>query len=258
VEDRLNWLATRLVELSTPADGGALRLPPERELGASLSMSRGALREQLATLENLGVLRRRQGHGTYIDAPDASFLRTSFALMRRLGYLSEEQFTTARELLEETVASEAARRATDADITALRGLVDDLVRHSVNGESEAALEADVELHNRLFRIVDNPVFTMLNQGISHVLRENVRERRAIAAERSVRLEDGTIATDTVHGDIVDALQAHDPDLARAAMRRHFARYARVANRTTGSPHEPGADDVPSSMPPRAVRQGSAS
>jgi GntR family transcriptional repressor for pyruvate dehydrogenase complex len=126
------------------------------------------------------------------------------------------------------VPAEAARRATDADIAGLRTLVDDLVRHSTHGESEAALEADLELHNRLFRIVDNPVFTMLSQGISHVLRENVRERRSIAAERSVKLDDGTIATDTVHGDIVDALEAHDADLARAAMRRHFAHYARVA------------------------------
>lgn len=237
MDERLDRLATRLIELSTPVDGGALRLPPERELGDALSMSRGALREQLATLENLGVLRRRQGHGTYIDAPDASFLRTSFVLMRRLGYLNDEQFTTARELLEETVAAEAARRATDADVTELRTIAADLVRHSVNGDDDAALEADLELHNRLFRIVDNPVFTMLNQGISHVLRENVRERRAVAARRSIRDEDGAIATDTVHGDIVDALQAHAPDLARAAMRRHFEHYARVAGRTdarTGS------------------------
>jgi DNA-binding FadR family transcriptional regulator len=231
VDDRLDRLVAGLIELSTPADGGALRLPPERELGEALSMSRGALREQLATLENLGVLRRRQGHGTYIDAPDASFLRTSFVLMRRLGYLNDEQFTTARELLEETVAAEAARRATDADVVELRSIVTDLVRHSANGDDDAALEADLALHNRLFRIVDNPVFTMLNQGISHVLRENVRERRTVAAERSIRDEDGAIATDTVHGDIVDALQAHDPDLARAAMRRHFEHYARVAGPT---------------------------
>ena len=234
MDERLDRLATRLIELSTPADGGALRLPPERELGEALSMSRGALREQLATLENLGVLRRRQGHGTYIDAPDASFLRTSFVLMRRLGYLNDEQFTTARELLEETVAAEAARRATDDDVIELRALVTDLVRHSANGDDDAALEADLELHNRLFRIVDNPVFTMLNQGISHVLRENVAERRSVAAERSIRDEDGSIATDTVHGDIVDALQVHDPDLARAAMRRHFEHYARVAGAADAS------------------------
>ena len=90
--DQLDEFVVRLIEVSNPESSGARRLPPERELCAALNVSRGALREQLATLQSLGILRRRQGHGSYIDAPDASFLRTYFTVMRRLDYLSGEQF----------------------------------------------------------------------------------------------------------------------------------------------------------------------
>lgn len=223
--DQLDEFVVRLIEISNPESSGARRLPPERELCAALNVSRGALREQLATLQSLGILRRRQGHGSYIDAPDASFLRTYFTVMRRLDYLSGEQFAGAREMLEETIAAEAAVHVTDDDIELLRALVDVMMVQSVAGNPEAALEADLAFHTRLYAIVDNPIFNMLDLGLSHVLHEDVRVRRDFAARHDAKNPDGSINTDSVHSEIVDALATRSPDRARAAMRKHFTEFS---------------------------------
>ncbi|WP_157154991.1 FadR/GntR family transcriptional regulator [Diaminobutyricimonas sp. LJ205] len=220
-----------LIRLTTPDEAGVRRLPPERDLCAALDVSRATLREHLAMLENLGVLHRRQGHGSSIEASDASFIRTSFSLMRRLGYLSDDEVTRARELIEGAIAGEAARRVADADLDDLRRFATDIVRESSAGNDDAALDADLAFHNRLYEIVDNPILTMLNEGLSPVLREHVRSRRALAMRADPKKSDGPIVTDTVHQEVVDALASRDPERATAAMRKHFVDYELLTTNT---------------------------
>ncbi|MEU2614814.1 FCD domain-containing protein [Micromonospora sp. NPDC007271] len=215
-------LLQNLAERATPeAETGRLRLPTERELVASLDMSRGALREQLSMLEILGFLDRTQGRGSYLDAPDAHFIRLYFDLCRQLGHLSNEQFSSAREMLEVSVAEAAARKATADDVDDLRDLVDQMIRASSDGNDDCALEADLEFHSRLYRIVDNPIFTLLHDGLSHALRSEVVERRRVAVEREPLLPGKTRVIDTVHYGIVEAIGERDTEGARLAMRRHF-------------------------------------
>ncbi|CAM02754.1 GntR family transcriptional regulator [Saccharopolyspora erythraea NRRL 2338] len=200
---------------------GLLRLPPERELGAELNMSRGALREQLSCLAMLGFVNRTQGRGTYLQVPDASFMQVYFSLARRFGHLGPAQFEQARELLEMSVVAEAARRATDADVRSLRDQVDAMIEASGVGAVEEATEADFDFHRLLFGIVGNPMFDFLHEGFAHVMREDLTERRARTLRIEQRAGKPCFETDRVHYDIVDAIERRDPDAARAAMARHF-------------------------------------
>ena len=225
MSERLEQLVIRLLPLCVTDNTGAKRLPPERELGAALDMSRGALREQLSQLENLGVLTRRQGHGSYLDTPDATFIRTYFSLMRQLDYLSNDQFAQAREMLEVTIAASAARIATKDDIQDLRALVEQMLQLTAASDSDGALEADLRFHDRLYAIVNNPIFNILNEGLSHVLRNDMRVRRDLANSIEAPNADGSRNTDAVHHGIVDALAAHDPEAARAAMTQHFSDFS---------------------------------
>lgn len=218
----LSYLVQSLAEQATPEAGtGRLRLPTERELVVSLDISRGALREQLSMLEMLGFLDRTQGRGSYLRMPDATFIQLYFDLSRQLGHLSSVQFRSAREMIELSVAEAAARLATADDVDDLRRLVDEMVRAGGEGDDGRALEADLEFHRRLFLVVDNPIFNILQDGLSHALRSEVVDRRRLIAERVPVGPDRTRVIDTVHYGIVEAIGERDAEGARLAMRRHF-------------------------------------
>ena len=235
----LEEFVSKLISLSVVDETGAARLPPERELGVALGISRGALREQLSQLDSLGALRRRRGHGSYLDAPDVSFIRTYFALMRQLNRLSDDEFSSARAMLEAMVSGTAAILATESDVQVLRDLVYKMIAHTRAGDAEKALEADMEFHSYLYTIVDNPIFNMMNEGLSHVLRDNMRARRALAISIESPSTDGSMNTDAVHFEIVKAIEAHDADAANAAMRRHFDDFSLLALRARSEETQPG-------------------
>lgn len=237
MHESLEALALQLVDLSTPEPDGSRRLAPERELCIRLDVSRATLRERLSRLESIGVLSRRQGHGTYLQAPGPDFIRTYFTTMGALGFLDAAHVAEAREMLETVVTVQAARRGTAADAERLRGHVDAMVASTAAGEHEAASEADLAFHAELFRILDNPVFTMIHAGLAHVLQDAMHERRAAALAAVGADHDGPVETDTIHYPIVEAIAANDPDRARAAIRRHFEVHSLIT-------HEPALAETP--------------
>lgn len=68
-------VARRLLDLFT---GGGIapgtRLPPERQLAATLEVGRSAVREALAALEILGIVDVRPGSGTYLRGSASDLL----------------------------------------------------------------------------------------------------------------------------------------------------------------------------------------
>jgi GntR family transcriptional repressor for pyruvate dehydrogenase complex len=217
VQEPLDRFVLRLLALATVDDGtGARRLPPERELGDALGMSRGALREQLSVLERLGFLRRTQGRGTYIDTPSYGFVRMYFTIAQSLGYITDPHVAEARVLVEQAVAEAAARKATPAQIDDLRGALERMNAAEASGDIERAHEADADFHRRLLDVVDNPVLDLLREGLQRALNDDMRARR----EAVTRDGSGT-EFDLSHDDIVAAIAAGDPEGARIAMRRHF-------------------------------------
>lgn len=252
MSELLEEFVAHLVEFSIEDENGARRLPPERDLGEALQMSRGALREKLSQLDVLGVLRRRQGDGTYLEVPDLQFVRSYFTLLRILGHLDDTQFDDARIMLEITAVAAAATLVRPSDIEVLRALVAVMIAHTKAGDAEKALISDIEFHSRIYEIVDNPIFNMLNEGLSHVLRDTLRTRRALALSIETPEPDGSFNTDNVHIAIVDALEARDPEGARAAMRQHFDDYSLLVLHGHGQKHHAV---TATADPTRAVIEG---
>jgi DNA-binding FadR family transcriptional regulator len=96
------------------------RLPKESELAERFQVSRIVIREAMKLLEGRGVVEVRAGSGTYTVAPSVDEVKESLLRLFR-GQASPslsdmEQMLEIREVLEETVATLAAVRATDADV----------------------------------------------------------------------------------------------------------------------------------------------
>ncbi|HOC92796.1 MAG TPA: FadR/GntR family transcriptional regulator [bacterium] len=100
------------------------RLPGERELAQSLSITRTSLREALRRLENMGLAAVRQGDGIYVRdfRREANLDFINFQAGR--GAALEPQLLLgmdeARRLMSAMVVSLAARRADASDIKELR------------------------------------------------------------------------------------------------------------------------------------------
>ncbi|PSJ45207.1 hypothetical protein C7H85_11135 [Zobellella endophytica] len=195
-------------------DQGRMRLPPERKLAEQLGVQRSMVREQLATLENLGFIRRTRGSGTFLQMPQPAFVQIYFDIALRLGYISVDALEGAREMLEREIAYSAASKATEADIVKLEGL---LAVMNDNSNVNESLAADYDFHRHLAYMTQNPVIILIIQGLASVLKEVVHRRRVLVRQSQSSME----KTNGSHVAVIEALRKRDPEAAKQAMDTHF-------------------------------------
>ncbi|MBN9245061.1 MAG: FadR family transcriptional regulator [Mesorhizobium sp.] len=208
-----NYALDRLRELlgsgNLDADG---RLPTERELSASLGVSRRAVRRALEVLEMEGRVWRRQGSGTYAGPrPDT--------LSDHVGSLvagtDPMEVMEVRLRIEPQLAQLAAVRAKASEVERLYDLA---------GKTEQSTDADSHelwdgaLHRLIAQSAGNAFFLAIFDVINRVRQDpawqTIRERARTASRAAPLIHAQHLA-------IVDAIAAHDPARAGEAMRRHL-------------------------------------
>jgi GntR family transcriptional repressor for pyruvate dehydrogenase complex len=196
----------RLIATGELAPGA--RLPGERELAASLAVSRASLREAMYELEQKHLVERTPGRGTIVVEPSEQE-----RVLRELSIPSAEQDNAAelRQILEPSIAVLAAQRATSADLLQLHDVLD-----ASSGDLRPArsLELDLEFHLLLSRAAGNPLLTALHGLMS--------EWTMPVRELSHRRRTGRSESVAGHRAIYAAVAAHDTDAARAAMDEHLS------------------------------------
>ncbi len=191
-------------------------LPPERELGKQFGVSRTVVREAIRALDAKGLLDVRTGSGARIAAVDPSTAREA---MRQLVHAITPDFASVAEVrgvLEVAAVELAAQRATVADLDRLRAALDRMTV-SLDEVEDAAL-ADLEFHRAIATATQNVLFLMLHDSIGEAL-VDVR-RKSFERGRGER-----VLICEAHRRILDAVAAHDPTAARAAMREHLEHVA---------------------------------
>ena len=187
------------------------RLPAERELADMLGVSRPTVREALIALEVEGRLRIKVGSGIYVNAPPASEhevhagpIEGPFEVLR------------ARAFVESAVAEEAARQAKPEDIARLDAILAEVeARGTLNVEQWVAL--DRSFHRAVTEILGNVVLLrtvgeLFDQRINPYFTQLAKHLENAATWRAAHVE---------HMAIRDAIAAHQPQDARAAMREHL-------------------------------------
>jgi DNA-binding FadR family transcriptional regulator len=191
------------------------RLPAEKELAATLGVSRGSLREGVRALGTLGILDSRHGDGTYVTTLDPALL------LAPVGFIADLQddasaFHSVRRLLETEAAGLAALHIDDAGLARLRVALDETARALVQDplDHERLVDADLAFHEELAHASGNPVLAALIEGLAG----RASRTRLWQGLSSLGAGDRTFVE---HEAILAAVVAHDPDRARLRMATHL-------------------------------------
>ena len=207
-QDRLYQdLARRLIaELASGRFAVGDRLPAERELSMHYAVSRPTVREAMIALEVQGLVEVRVGSGAYVKRLPGKNDIPGFNI-------SAIELTEARLLFEAEAAALAATQVSDAE---LAELVEEIERENANPHGTE--KADRAFHLAIARATRNAAVL---EAI-----ERLWDLRAVSPESALLHEKARSANIKPvvdeHTAVLDALKAHDPVAARAAMRAHLS------------------------------------
>jgi GntR family transcriptional regulator, transcriptional repressor for pyruvate dehydrogenase complex len=203
---------------------GALKpgdlLPPERELVAKLGVGRSSIRDAVRTLEVMGILEPRQGHGTVVRdlSADALVVPLSLVLTRKRELVTE--LLDVRRMIEPGLAARAAKNATAEEIAHMAAILERHEAKLLRGEE--AIDEDSDFHYAIALAARNSVVLRVLDVLMDLLRES-RSRSLQVPGRPQRSFDG-------HRRILRALQKRDAKGAEAAVRRHLKEIEEVVMR----------------------------
>ena len=186
-------------------------LPSERELAATLGVSRETVRAAIGVLQARQMIEVNQGARTRVLGPGPMPLHESVGVLGGLRHRSLEEVAEARAAVEVQVVRLAAQRIQPAPLVRLQALVeeqrtmlDDPVRFQIS---------DQAFHGILYGACGNGLLAdVVSDFYGYAL-----EFRHLALQRP-----GAIAHSVAdHERIVAALCAGDPDAAATAVQQHL-------------------------------------
>lgn len=184
-------------------------LPGERSLAEKLGVSRTVVREATKRLEQQGMLEIQ--HGTGIKVVDRLHRPLNDSLSLLIPDVAErlQQLNETRLSIEPDAAAFAAQRATKEQIRTLRRVHTQLEKASDN---PSAIEADIAFHHAIADASGNLIYRLILDSLAEI---------GVASRLRTIGRIGKHASIEHHAQVLDAIEARNPDAARQAMRRHI-------------------------------------
>jgi GntR family transcriptional repressor for pyruvate dehydrogenase complex len=189
------------------------RLPAERELAVHIGVSRPSVRAGLRALAAMGVVQSRHGAGTFIRGGPPMLGSEPLSFLAALHGFTPTEMFEARRVLEVGVAGLAAERATGDQLATIAEEITGM--YASMDDQQAFLVHDIRFHRAVAASSGNPILASLVEMVSALFYEHRRQTAGRAHGPELKE-----AAD-LHRTIYQALRAHDPDRARAAMDRHL-------------------------------------
>ncbi len=181
----------------------SMRLPPgapivESELTARHKVSRTPVREAVLRLAEERLVDVVPKSGTHVARIPISVVREAIV---------------ARRALETVTVREAAAKASASEIMQLRTVVQRQIERAAAGDESGFHRADEEFHSTIAATARYPgIWEMIQQ-----IRVQVERYRRLTLPQPGRMQ----LVIEEHGRIVEAIAAHDPDMAEARMIDHL-------------------------------------
>jgi GntR family transcriptional repressor for pyruvate dehydrogenase complex len=189
------------------------RLPREADLAGMIGVSRNSLREAVRALSLVRILDVRQGDGTFVSSMSTESLLEAMAFLLEFRRDSGvTQFLEVRRILEPAAAAMAARTMTPEQVVDLRASV-----HATASASDVAdlVRHDLAFHSAIAAGTGNAVLASMVDSVS-MPTQRARIWRGLTEENAVA------RTIEEHLRIVEAIEAHDADLASARTLVHIS------------------------------------
>ena len=207
-------------------------LPSERDLAAALEVSRSSVREALIALEVLGIVDVRVGAGMLVlRVPEMDAALDIMTQVTRINLIEPDPelpvvldlsaeippfaVLQARRLVEPETAALAAENASPAQIELLR---EALARNRRdNREGSRTNPGDRQFHIFIAQASGNPAYDILiTLLLGHSSGPLFRH-----LQRLYRLADMPFRSEEEHWEVLKAIEARDPNAARARMAEHL-------------------------------------
>lgn len=188
------------------------RLPPERDLAEALAVSRPTLRQAMRALQIMGVIRARQGSGSYLADSASDIMRVPLEFALALKNVAKTDLFETRCTLEVKLASLAAERRTDKDLEDMRQALHEMEK--AMGDPESWCRAEPQFHSCIVHAAGNGVMATMIEMLSQMLIESRKE--------TVRLLKDYTSSYLSHENIYIAIERQDATAAATMMMEHFS------------------------------------
>lgn len=171
------------------------KIPTETELVERFEVSRNTVREAVQYLVSAGILKVKQGDGTYVLS------NNRFDANMKMKYESADRndVQEARNALELTIAHLAAKRRTNEDIEKISLAYQN--RLSIKDSIKENTQADVKFHMAIAEACHNEIIIDLYKSIFSFMSENIAE----ALENQVEEE----TSEEYHKELFEAIKDGD-------------------------------------------------
>jgi DNA-binding FadR family transcriptional regulator len=199
------------------------RLPSEKELTEQFGVSRITVRDALRVLESQGLIEIKVGAagGAFVASPSSAPVTQVLTDMLRLHGVSTSELVEARLVIETSIVSFAAERATPEDLECMRKAIVEARASRAAGEPRFTPHS-INFHIALAQAAKNQVLfftvnsfrTPFYETLEKLLPDDLMADRAI--------DD--------HQKLLDAISEHDAERARQVMKEHLAYFQKRAEK----------------------------
>jgi GntR family transcriptional repressor for pyruvate dehydrogenase complex len=146
------------------------KIPPERKISETLSISRNSTREALRMLENMGLIESRQGLGNYLSGNVSQSLSKMIDAMLILQQTDTEDIFQFRRGIEKTVFDLAYKKRKDNPYLAQ---MEPLFSKFPKVILDKQIENDKEFHYLLVRATGNKLLSIMMSSISDIYYQGI-------------------------------------------------------------------------------------
>ncbi len=189
------------------------RLPPERVLARDLRVSRQSIREALKRAESKGLIKVRQGEGTFVLSAASDLMESPFLTMmtEEIGKIYE--FIEIRKLIEVWCARKAAEFGTARELKKMEKALTEMER--LIDSNEILGKPDIDFHIVVAEASHNTLMVHMMTTIKQIFLSMFKISNFTRRPGKNRI------LIKQHQEIYEAIKKRDPELARKKMEYHL-------------------------------------